>query len=189
MFIASEWKYMLRLMTESRGPWNSPTAVPEKVYWRLDTGETRSRMRIKLKREYGDMSVLEKASQINTQKQQQVPFSPSSPQIETPASASQTTLISAALPTPRKSFDEEERPDEDILPPEAGVDPQASSPDVNETRRKAQEKTIYVTCAEFIKGITAVEGDFEITSFNINFRNIEEKVKNVLAHIPSGKCD
>jgi hypothetical protein len=177
MFIASEWKYLLRLMTDSRGPWNSQSAVQEKAYWRLDTGETRSRMRIKLKREYGDMSVLEKASLLNQQKQMASGTASPLPEENTPLSASQTALLPTALPTPRKSIDEEDgRPEDEILPPEAGVDPQASSPDVNEARRKAQEKTAYTTSADFVKGITAVSGDFEVTSVNINFRNMDEKV-------------
>jgi WD40 repeat protein len=108
--IASEWKNLLRVLLDTRGPWSSPYSSyrdelqselrepassfqiqvaykpTEKMYWKLDSTENSQRMRLKMKRHYGDTSILEFASAKNDEKERLMIESLSSSSSSTPMS-------------------------------------------------------------------------------------------------------
>eukprot|EP01125_Pyxidicula_operculata_P005179 TRINITY_DN1880_c1_g2_i4.p1 TRINITY_DN1880_c1_g2~~TRINITY_DN1880_c1_g2_i4.p1 ORF type:complete len:2284 (+),score=559.04 TRINITY_DN1880_c1_g2_i4:47-6898(+) len=60
------WNYLQRQLTHSRGVWSTLSDdASEKVYWKLDTKETKNKRRLRLVRCYGDMSHVEYANNVN----------------------------------------------------------------------------------------------------------------------------
>jgi hypothetical protein len=177
-FLASEWKSLLRLLTDSRGPWASPTTDEnEHVYWKLDMVENRKRMRLRLKRHYGDVSAIEKASQLNDAKkgkQQTTPEEPQSPK----ASKAVSKLVAKNLPKGAEEEDSSAVEDDwHELKAPPSMDPQQEQAAGAQPQRKTRlEKTLHLTTCEFIRGIVPVEGEFEITNASIYFRNMEKKL-------------
>lgn len=171
-FLASEWKSLLRLLTDSRGPWASPTRDDnEHIYWKLDMAENKKRMRLRLKRHYGDVSAIEKASQLNDAKKgTQQSEEPQSPKT---AKAVAKSALLANLP---KGADEDASAVEDDwheLKPPPSMDPSEQQPG---TRKTKQEKTLHLTTCDFVRGTVPVDGEFEVTNSCIYFRNLEKKL-------------
>ena len=271
--IANQWKNLLRVLHDTRGPWSSPYSVlgedflanPDlhtaaaataglqmalnaanrsgaKMYWKLDSTENSQRMRLKLKRHYGDVSILESASAKNDDKERQLidslhssagslllspnasmsslpAFDVSSATGSTPSSTTNaaSSTQSAALnraellklvarrgnnATP---LDEDDATgslidteygigeDEPRAPtamsassssasigtptqtpaPGASAASAAAAASANASNR-GEERTLLVTTCEYVKGISSVSGDFEVTTHNIYFRNLDK---------------
>lgn len=233
-----------------------------KMYWKLDSTENAQRMRLKLKRHYGDVSVLENASAKNCEKEKlfleslsssgggpsSSPLSPNASHSSLPPfdatsssstsagtsntnSQSQTsssgTLNRAELLklVAKRGNDAAPLDDDDdnaLIDTELGIGENedgshrlASSGMVSSSSStsvsgatgtgtnagsgsaaapanttssnsgggsasiaasKGEERTLLVTTCEYVKGITSTAGDFEITTQNIYFRNLEQGV-------------
>lgn len=261
--IANQWKNLLRVLHDTRGPWSSPYSVlgedflanPDlhtaaaataglqmtlnaamrggaKMYWKLDSTENSQRMRLKLKRHYGDVSVLENASAKNDEKERllieslqysslgsSAILSPSASMSSLPpfdmaaataSSASSTTPAGSAAQTATLNrvellklvarrgnataldeddaagslidteygIGEDEAKSQTVTPSASsssiGTPTQTPAPGSAAAAARAEERTLLLTTCEYVKGIATMAGDFEVTTQNIYFRNLEQ---------------
>lgn len=254
--IANQWKNLLRVLHDTRGPWSSPYSVlgedflanadlhtaaaataglqmglsaiaksGPKMYWKLDSTENSIRMRLKLKRHYGDVSVLENASAKNDEKERQLieslqfsslgsssllspnaslsslpPFDASAATPAVPAQASSNAALTRAellklaarrgnanplddedaagsLIDTEYGVGEDETKPQTVTPSSSGASigtpTQTPAPGSAAALARGEERTLLVTTCEYVKGISSASGDFEVTTHNIYFRNLE----------------
>eukprot|EP01127_Copromyxa_protea_P013582 TRINITY_DN3680_c0_g2_i1.p1 TRINITY_DN3680_c0_g2~~TRINITY_DN3680_c0_g2_i1.p1 ORF type:complete len:1361 (+),score=262.05 TRINITY_DN3680_c0_g2_i1:328-4083(+) len=200
--VERQWKCLIKDLSSPSGVWAPLTPVRE--WWKIDRRLLFDKRRIKLKRTYGDKSALEYASACNDAKS-----------MAAKSTASKSTTAKSTDPKSGNSSEAASTGSE-VMPGEAvglsesmrklsrvktkTVDREGSDEGGEElealssltikeegTKTSSQEKLLYTTKCDLIKGMRQVSGDIEITNIAIYFSNADNMVFKTIGIQEIGK--